>query len=165
MTTEQRLAQLERQLRWLKRLGALTIAVGAVVVLGGQGKEKRQVLEANELVLKDTSGAKRIAMNADLDGWPAVGLYDRDGVVRLSLAVAEGGQAVVNLSGGSGEAGLMLVLSGGKQPAILMHGPNHQPGLVLGVLGEGDPILRMTDGGGRQRAKFSLVRGKPTLQF
>jgi hypothetical protein len=64
MSVEQRLSRsrLERQNRWLKRLGALAIAVGAVVVLVGQGKGKPQILQGKKLVLEDEAGTARVVI-------------------------------------------------------------------------------------------------------
>ena len=40
MTTEQRLERLERQNRWMRRIGAVAVAVAAAVFLIGQGKTR-----------------------------------------------------------------------------------------------------------------------------
>ncbi len=40
MTLEQRLERLERENRWMRRIGAVAVAVAAAVFLIGQGKAK-----------------------------------------------------------------------------------------------------------------------------
>ncbi len=60
MTIEQRVAKLERQNRWLKRVGGLVLATFACVVLMGQGKPKELPdLVAKSLTLKDENGKTR----------------------------------------------------------------------------------------------------------
>jgi len=56
MTTEQRLERLERENRWMRRIGAVGVAVAAVFLIG-QGKEKELPdLEGRSLSVVDTNG-------------------------------------------------------------------------------------------------------------
>jgi hypothetical protein len=50
MTTEQRLERLERENRWMRRTGAVCLAVVAAVLLMGQGEKKLEDLKFDELV-------------------------------------------------------------------------------------------------------------------
>ena len=96
MSTEERLASLERQLRWLKRLGALAIAVGAVVVLGGQGREVALPnIECGSLVLKDSEGRARLSVGllGKLEA-PLVRFIDSNGRDRIHLRGGDGGQSI-----------------------------------------------------------------------
>ena len=57
MTIEQRLERLERQNRWMKRGGAVAVALVAAVFLMGQAKPKELPdLEVRSLTLKDNAG-------------------------------------------------------------------------------------------------------------
>ncbi len=57
MTTEQRLERLERQIRWMRRIGAVGVAVAAAVFLIGQGKDKEPPdLEVRSLKVVDNKG-------------------------------------------------------------------------------------------------------------
>jgi hypothetical protein len=87
MNTEQRLAQLERQLRWLKRLGVLAVAVGAVVVLGGQAKEKGLPdLKVRSLQVIDRDGTTRCVLASDSAGDGRTGLFIQYGLAeRVAL--------------------------------------------------------------------------------
>ena len=61
MSVEERLEQLERKVRWMRRLGAVGVALVAVVVLMGQGKEKELPdLEVRSLTVKDNEGNERL---------------------------------------------------------------------------------------------------------
>jgi hypothetical protein len=118
MTTEQRLARLEREIRWMRRIGAVCLAVVAAVFLMGQDKAKELPdLEVRSLTVKDKDGKVRagFATTADgstllsimdkktgsgtramLDTWtwpdgsPILGLFDKDGKPRVMLDAADG---------------------------------------------------------------------------
>jgi hypothetical protein len=61
----QRLALVERQLRWLKRLGALAVAMGAVAVLVAQGRSNPKTVEAERFIVNDTDGHVRAVLSAE----------------------------------------------------------------------------------------------------
>jgi hypothetical protein len=115
MTTEERLSRLERQNRWLKRLGALVIAVGAVVVLGGQGRdEKPSILRVNRLALVDDQGRERAVLGMYSSG--------RDGAMFPGLElVDEKGRHPVTILG---SAAPTLILRGADTVVNLMAGPD-----------------------------------------
>jgi len=71
MTTEQRLERLERQNRWMRRIGAVAVAVAAAVFLIGQGKDKELPdLEVRSVTVKDADGKVRAFLGLDGDGSP-----------------------------------------------------------------------------------------------
>jgi len=80
MTTEQRLERLERKVRWMRRIGAVGVAVAAAVFLVGQGKEEPEDLKGlgfDELVkivtngdLPDRRRTEALEMLGRLDGAP-----------------------------------------------------------------------------------------------
>ena len=57
MSVEERLEHLERRVQWMRRLGAVGVALVAAVFLMGQGKEKELPdLEVRSLTVKDEDG-------------------------------------------------------------------------------------------------------------
>jgi hypothetical protein len=67
MTLERRWKRLERENRWLRRIGMVAGAVAAPVFLVGQGNEMEpKDLEVRSLTVKDKDGTAR----ARLDGAP-----------------------------------------------------------------------------------------------
>jgi hypothetical protein len=109
MSVEERLSRLERQNRWLKRLGALAIAVGAVVVLVAQAREK----EPQHLVVK------------------SLGVKDEDGRVRALLDVAPNGSVSLWLGAKGEKLGLEFPI-----PALsLAVSPEGLPNLAFGDKG------------------------------
>ncbi len=87
MDLEQRVAQLERGNRRMKRIGALVLAVAAVVLLSGQAKGKDLPdLEVGSLTLKDWEGKTRAALSTG-----GLVLRDKDGKPRAHLGVVADG--------------------------------------------------------------------------
>ncbi|MHC5052644.1 MAG: hypothetical protein ACYTGK_18790, partial [Planctomycetota bacterium] len=69
MTTKQRLERLERESRWMRRVGAVAVAVAATVFLIGQGKDKQLPdLEVRSLTVKDKDGKVRVLLGVAPDG-------------------------------------------------------------------------------------------------
>ena len=65
-TLARRLDRVERENRWLKRWGALALAVMAAVVLMGQatGSKVAKVVEAERFVVRDASGNTRAVLGS-----------------------------------------------------------------------------------------------------
>jgi hypothetical protein len=133
MTTEQRLARLERENRWIRRIGAVCLALVAAVFLMGQDKAKElpdlevRSLEVRTLVVKDKDGKVRAALRARPDGAPTLSLSDKDGGTRALLATWP-----------DGSPGLCLYDKDSKRRALLAL-----------RLGDGSPSLRLFDAKGK----------------
>jgi hypothetical protein len=120
MTLEQRVEKLERQNRWMKRVGAVAVAVVAAVALIGQAKDEElkdlrvrslKVVDdkgtvgielgsspaGSVLFLADKDGKRRAVLSTVLDESPALTLFDKHGKGRAQLALRENGNPVVTL--------------------------------------------------------------------
>jgi hypothetical protein len=86
MTLEQRLQRLERQNRWMKRLGAVMLAVLAVGVLVAQKKAVPDEVAAKRFVLRDDQGRERAALGP-LEHGCSLGMFDKDRKIGLALGV------------------------------------------------------------------------------
>ena len=112
-----RLEKLERQNRRMKQAGAVALILAAAVLLMGQAPATRTV-EANEFVLKDSSGTVRGRFSTyeqnthlwlyDANGksrmWLHVGglvLWDNDGKTRAALSMNEE-ETILDLVGTNG---------------------------------------------------------------
>ena len=81
MSVEERLEQLERKVRWMRRTGAVGVALVAAVFLMGQGKEKELPdLEVRSLTVVDEAMNKRASLGSGI-----LSLFDIKGVERLTL--------------------------------------------------------------------------------
>jgi hypothetical protein len=129
MTTEQRLTQVERQLRWHKRLGALAIAVGAVVVFVGQGKSDPKVIMASRFVVVDEAGTERGVLGMTEHG-AALLLYHPDGQRRVELSESRrgagmtlrdpGGRSTVTLSASKDTGGWIRLMDKRGNPRVFL---------------------------------------------
>jgi hypothetical protein len=119
MTTEQRLERLERENRWMRRIGAVCLALVAAVFLMGQEKAKELPdLEVGSLKVKDKDGKVRVFLRPE--GRGALVLYDGNLKARATLGVAL-----------DGEAGLLLYDGNLKARAMLGTAHDGTPGLKL----------------------------------
>ena len=88
MSVEERLERLERQNKWMRRLGAVGVALVAAVFLMGQEKEKEpklaDVIEAHSLVLRDKRGNKRFVARATAMG-AELQLFAGESLIRVTL--------------------------------------------------------------------------------
>jgi hypothetical protein len=135
MTTEQRLERLERENRWMRRTGAVAVAVAAAVFLIGQGRDKELPdLEVRSLTVKGKDGFTRIRLST-FDGWPFLGLYDKDSRLRAMLAS----------TGTDGMSGLSLF------------DPDRKRRARLATAADGSPLLSLHDKTGRSRAALGVA--------
>ena len=147
MTTEQRLERLERENRWMRRIGAVAVAVAAAVFLIGQGKDKDlQDLVVRSVLVKDKHGALRAILDKDgliihdevglvplvmLHGNGGLGIYDRNGRQTLAVGVGRGVAGVFLLGDKNGRASLQTAADG--SPALRLLDKDGHNRAVLGV--------------------------------
>jgi len=163
MTTEQRL---ERENRWMRRIGAVGVAVAAAVFLVGQGKEATGDLEGSRLVLRDGNGQKRVDIGAEVDGKTFAALLDSRGETRLTLMVSREGSAGIAISGAEQDKQrLDLGVLASEKPFAAMSDANGEQRLILGVLADGQPFVTLSDADGNQRAKLALLDGAPRIRM
>jgi hypothetical protein len=76
----ERVERLERQNRWMKRMGAAAILSAGVLLVSGQAKvDTKKTVDANEFVLKDTNGVVRAKLGMGvvlMTKGPGLVLYD-----------------------------------------------------------------------------------------
>jgi hypothetical protein len=124
MTTEQRLERLERENRWMRRIGAVGVAVAAAVLLIGQGKDKKlpdlevrslvaRSLVARSLVVVDDEGTRRVELDS-LDDSIYLRLTDRTGRERFTLLAGNKGQSELYFNDRTGTTKLALGVSDGS---------------------------------------------------
>ncbi|MHC4138043.1 MAG: hypothetical protein ACYS0K_24150 [Planctomycetota bacterium] len=144
MTTEQRLERLERENRWLRRIGAVTVAVAAAVFLIGQGKDKKLPdLEVRSVQVKDKDGKVRVALGTDAEGTPHLRFADEHGKLRAML--------------GTFDEDLLC---------LTLWDRDFKVRAALGVSSAGSPHLRLADEAGVARLRLSTHRdGSPYLEF
>jgi len=134
MTTEQRLERLEKQNRWMRRIGAVGLAVVAGVFLVGQGKEKVPPdLVVRSLKMEDKDGVVRAGLfPMDADGSPGLTLADKNGKARAMLALVADSASLI-LSDKNGKARAMLAAHADGSTALIIFDKEEHARAVLGV--------------------------------
>lgn len=130
----ERLSRLERENRWLKRVGGVALLGVAAMVLMGQATPRKtaKAIEAEEFILRDGTGKERATMRVSPDGSPSLGLVDKDGKKRVALLL--GADGLPNLwlwdKNGKERAGLELLADG--LPRLALRDEKERRRAVLG---------------------------------
>ncbi len=185
MTIEQRLERLERQNRWMKRIGALGLAVAAPVLLSGQAKGKDlQHLKARSLTLidgygrnrvvvadyglrvSDINGKTRAMLFARGDGSPRLDLRDKNGKTRMSFRALLDGSPSLDLWDKNGKQGVALRMLGDGSSRLLLYDKNGKNRAALGAYADGSSRLILFDTNGKKRAALRVFAdGSPSLNL
>ena len=103
MTTEQRLERLERENRWMRRVGVVVVAVAAAVFLIGQGEGKvADVLYAKRLVVVGDQNVPRGSFGVDKEGATVLSLLTDDLRTPLRLRASKNGDAHISFLDNTG---------------------------------------------------------------
>ncbi|MHC4973192.1 MAG: type II secretion system protein GspG [Planctomycetota bacterium] len=188
MTTKQRLERLERESRWMRRVGAVAVAVAATVFLIGQGKDKQLPdLEVRSLTVKDKDGKVRVLLgvapdgSAGLrfmkdggprarfgflpDGSPGMSLYKKGGDPRARFCIAPDGSLMLGLAD---KDGTLRVVLGTMSDGSTSMGLADKGGRLRVLLGErgGSTSMGLTDKDGKPRVALETAAdGSPSLQL
>lgn len=95
----ERLDRLERENRWLTRVGALALAVALIVGLSAQASRDPRILVAEAFVLRDARGIVNGVLDVTAGGAARLRLGRTDGAGAAELQVARTGAVSLNLSG------------------------------------------------------------------
>ncbi|MHC4818403.1 MAG: hypothetical protein ACYTF8_10145 [Planctomycetota bacterium] len=162
MTTEQRLERLERENRWMQRIGAVGIAVAAVVLLVGQGRQPEGWhLVAKSVTVNDELGRPRIRLGQN-GGVPQLQFLDGTGRTHITLGETPHGPLlrlrdkkttrIVLSTDHDGSASVLLTDKAGRSRCGLGTDPDGSPSIEVwdkdgglrAVLGESDSIDKAT---------------------
>lgn len=185
----QRLEAAEREIRRVKRVGAMTIAMIAALVLMGQAipPKATKVVEAEQFVLRDRNGKARAWLNmsddsvnfalADTnektrtllylldDGTHGLILATQDGQTRVEVKVGGNGVPTLSLVDNDGNRIGMFILSDGK-PALGLVDRTQKLRGSLGLETDGQVRLTLSDRNATERAELTvLADGTPRLSL
>ena len=176
MTTEERLAKVERELECVKRrsrwlLAALGLGLGAWVLAGtlepktagaqGGTAQVPAVVEAREFRLVDAAGKTRAFLALSADG-PALVLVDTAGTTRAFLDLTANGPRLV-LADAAGKPRLGLNIVEGA-PLLSLSDENGKARAALSVTADG-PGLGLRDENGKARVLLSVGKNGPGLSL
>ena len=154
----ERLSRLESQQAKLQRsnkhmrimTGAMLLVCGALFTMAQTSSAVPDTVEAQQFLLRDSTGKLRGSMGVLSDGavglnlsdpngrtritvdlassgTPGVDLYDQDGKVRATMALGDAGQPGLGLYGPNGHLRTSLDVPGGKTAGLAFYKDDGQP--------------------------------------
>jgi hypothetical protein len=159
-----RLARLERENRWLKRIGTLLTVGAAAGVLMGQMPTTTATVESQRFVVRDAAGQTRAVLGATADG-SIFEMYDKDGERRAAMGIATDGSATLSLLP-KGEKGGVWVSArpyGWSNLQVFDRGGASR--LAAGVAADGATLLVINDSGGTSRAGLGVAADDRPFRF
>jgi hypothetical protein len=161
MTTEQRLEKLERENRWMRRIGVVAVAVAAIVFLVAQGKNKVPPdLVVRSLAVKDRNGrirARLFLQERERGEEPILTMEDPYGT---GAYVSPGG---LGITGAGGKSSAGIGLSNHRAPGLQMTDTNGRIRVSLSTVGA--PTLEMRDAKGKTRVWLTAAWDGPALEL
>jgi hypothetical protein len=144
-------AKLQRSNKHLRMMtGAVVLLCGALLTMAETNSAVPDTLEAQQFLLRDSTGKLRGAMGVTSDGavglnfsdpsgrtrvtvdlasngTPGVDLYDQDGKVRATMALGDAGQPGLGLYGPNGHLRTSLDVPAPKTPGLAFYKDDGQP--------------------------------------
>lgn len=148
---ESQQAKLQRSNRHMRIMtGAMLLVCGALFTMAQTSSTVPDTVEAQQFLLRDstgklrgamgvlpdgavglnlsdTNGRTRITVDLASSGTPGVDLYDQDGKVRATMALGEAGQPGLGLYGPNGHLRTSLDVPGGKTAGLAFYKDDGQP--------------------------------------
>ena len=114
----------------------------------------RRTVEAQEFIVRDSTGMRRAKLGMSTDGWVRLHLFDQDGERCVTLGVAPEGDPRLYLYDqyGAPRAGL-AVFPDSAGGGLVLNDPAGNPRMTLSLLDDGTGDLRILDAGGNVRWK------------
>jgi hypothetical protein len=109
----------------------------------------RRRVEAEEFVVRDSTGMRRAKLGMSVDGWVRLRLFDEDGQRCVSLGVAPDGSARLRLYDqyGAPRAGLAVFPESAGE-GLVLNDQAGNPRMTFSLLDDGAADLRILDAGG-----------------
>ncbi|MGB8682891.1 MAG: hypothetical protein WCD12_08415 [Candidatus Binatus sp.] len=149
---EMQQAKLQRSNKHLRMMtGAIVLVCGALITMAQTSSVVPDTVEAQQFLLRDSSGKLRGAMGVLSDGavglnfsdtngrtrltvdlaangTPGVDLYDQDGKVRATMALGDAGEPGLGLFGPNGNLRTSLDVPAAKTPGLAFYKDDGKPG-------------------------------------
>lgn len=152
---EKRIAKLEIQNRWFKRIGATLVVVAGVAFISGQ-RRTDDIVEARTFVLKDSAGTVRAMLSTTTEGGALFSLRDKDERGRIGLLVKANGQSELALLTKNGKVRSLWAMYPNGKVMFALNDEVEQPRGVWELLPNGEITLTLGDKRGRPRGIWKL---------
>jgi hypothetical protein len=128
----ERLSRLESQQAKLQRsnkhlrvvTGAMLLLCGALFTMGQTSSTVTDTLEAQQFLLRDSSGKLRGSMGVLSDGAVGLNLSDPNGRTRVTIDLASNGTPGVDLYDQEGKERATMALGDAGEPGVGLYGPD-----------------------------------------
>jgi hypothetical protein len=148
-----RLGRLERELRYWRMAGGLTIVLAVVTISAAMDAPVPTELRAETIKLVERSGKERIVMTA-LPGIPDMTFLDPAGESRLTLDIADDHKPVVTVSDtAKGKGRLVLGIDDGS-PNLQLYDRDGKRRVTFGVPKDTGALIRIYDADGKVHGRF-----------
>ena len=118
-------AKLQRSNKHLRMMtGAMMLLCGALITMAQTSSAVPDTLEAQQFLLRDSSGKLRGAMGVTSDGAVGLNLSDTSGRTRLTLDLAANGTPGLDLYDQDGKVRATMALGDAGEPGFGLYGPN-----------------------------------------
>jgi hypothetical protein len=145
---ERRLARLERENRWFKRLGSVGLLGLATLVLMGQARPARvpDVIEAKSFIVRDGNGQPRAKLGVEPDGLAGLLLFDQSGKARGGFSVVADGRTTIELLDQAANERILLFARSDGTPGLMMKDGTGSARVKLSVLPQGTSVFGLSSG-------------------
>ena len=122
---ESQQASLHRSNRHLRMMtGAMMLLCGAVIAMGQTSSVVPDTVEAQQFLLRDSSGKLRGSMGVLSDGAVGLNLSDPSGRTRVTVDLASNGTPGVDLYDQDGKERATMALGDAGEPGVGLYGPD-----------------------------------------
>ena len=151
--TRERLNRMERELRYWRLGGILTLSMATVVVAGAMADPPAKELRVETLRIVEPDGTDRIVLTA-VPGVPDMTFRDPGGQTRLTLDIADNNRPVLVISeSGKAKGRLELGIENGS-PALQLYDRDGVKRVTIGIPKDIGALIRTFDEKGRVQGRF-----------
>jgi len=151
--TRDRLNRMERELRYWRLGGILTLALATVVFATAMDEPPAKELRVETLKIVERNGKERIILTA-VPGIPDMTFVDPAGQSRLTLDIADDHKPVLMVSEpGKGKGKLVLGIEDGS-PMLQLYDRDGKKRVTLGVPKDTGALIRIFDADGKVQGRF-----------
>ncbi|MFI5459593.1 MAG: hypothetical protein ACHRXM_29565 [Isosphaerales bacterium] len=151
--TRDRLNRMERELRYWRLGGILTLSLATVVVAGAMDEPPAKELRVETLKIVERNGKERIVLTA-VPGVPDMTFLDPAGQSRLTLDITDDHKPELRVSeSGTGKGRLTLGIEDGS-PILQLYDRDGKKRVTLGVPKDTGALIRILDADGKVQGRF-----------
>jgi hypothetical protein len=151
--TRARLNRMERELRYWRSGGVLTLSLATVVVAAAMAQPPAKELRVETLKIVQSDGKERIILTA-VPGVPDMTFLDPAGESSLTLDIANDHKPVLRVADtAKGKGNLILGIEDGS-PSLQLYDRDGKRRVVLGVPKDTGALIRIYDADGKVQGRF-----------